>query len=394
MPSSELYDGREQTQVKHFILRQYLQRLAYKKGYYGRYLNYVDCFAGPWQNVSEQLDDTSPMIAINELRAVRDSLRTQNPNLEIRCLFIEKNEESCIRLREQLRHIRDVHTEVLEGEFESKIGEICHFAPKHHKSFTFFFIDPTGWTGYSLDLIRPLLIQPNSEILINFMTKDIIRFINHDRPSDIHSFDQLFGISDYRERWRHKSGLDREEAIVQTYGDLIKEAGRFEFVASTIVLHPEKDRTHFHLIYATRNIAGLQEFRNEAERAARKTQREVRFRANIRKDELRTGQMNLFTSPVGSSYLEKLEERYHLRAKDRINERLRSQTRVLFDDLEAEILQFPMTSTKEIQDWLNQLRVQGIVRFEGLAPREKTLKTKQNHYVVLQNPAPHQESLF
>ncbi len=59
-----LYKGREQTYIKHLVLRRYLQKLAYKKGWHGGTINYVDGFAGPWQQASEELKDTSPFIAI------------------------------------------------------------------------------------------------------------------------------------------------------------------------------------------------------------------------------------------------------------------------------------------------------------------------------------------
>ncbi|RMH15085.1 MAG: hypothetical protein D6696_21655 [Acidobacteria bacterium] len=51
-----LYKGREQTYVKHLVLEGYLRKLAYKWGYYGGTINYVDCFAGPWRHKSEDLE--------------------------------------------------------------------------------------------------------------------------------------------------------------------------------------------------------------------------------------------------------------------------------------------------------------------------------------------------
>ena len=68
------YEGREQTYIKHLVLRRYLQKLAYKVGSWAGTLNYVDCFAGPWQHSDDELKDTSPFIAIDELRAARDGL--------------------------------------------------------------------------------------------------------------------------------------------------------------------------------------------------------------------------------------------------------------------------------------------------------------------------------
>lgn len=46
MANEETYRGREQTLVKHFILRQYLKRFAHIVGSHWDSITYVDCFAG------------------------------------------------------------------------------------------------------------------------------------------------------------------------------------------------------------------------------------------------------------------------------------------------------------------------------------------------------------
>ncbi len=103
------YEGREQTYVKHLVLTRYLQKLAYKKGWYDGTINYVDCFAGPWQQADEELKDTSPFIAIEELRAARDGLlRHSRPPLSIRCLFIEKDPAAWQLLNQRLKGVDDI----------------------------------------------------------------------------------------------------------------------------------------------------------------------------------------------------------------------------------------------------------------------------------------------
>lgn len=54
------------------------------------------------------------------------------------------------------------------------------------------FIDPTGWTGYPLQKITPLL-KLRGEVLINFMSDHINRFIDDPRPNIAQQFDDLFG---------------------------------------------------------------------------------------------------------------------------------------------------------------------------------------------------------
>jgi hypothetical protein len=59
------YIGREQTYVKHEILRTYLTRLFMIIGRSESTINYVDCFAGPWEDETEELRSTSIGISID-----------------------------------------------------------------------------------------------------------------------------------------------------------------------------------------------------------------------------------------------------------------------------------------------------------------------------------------
>ena len=91
MRSAEEYRGREQTYLKHFFLDRYLERVAYNIGSFAPEFVYVDGFSGPWRSENEAFEDTSFMIAIRQLRAVRDGVRARfRKELKIRCLFIEK----------------------------------------------------------------------------------------------------------------------------------------------------------------------------------------------------------------------------------------------------------------------------------------------------------------
>lgn len=377
------YKDREQTYVKHFVLEKYLQKFTYKLGSVGGTLNYVDCFAGPWQHTSEDLEDTSPFIAIRELRAALEALRGRlrdkgRPPLRIRCLFIEENRERWSLLSEKLRTVQDIEVQALNGEFEDYIDAIRNFAGN---SFTFFFIDPTGWTGYPLRTIEPLLRLPKCEVLINFMTQFVSRFVDSDKPKDRESFRLLFGSEDYREQWSGLSGLDREDAIVSVYGRRVKEAGSFQFVAPSIVLDPVDDRSLFHLIYATRHIEGLRAFRNDAERPASRIQAESRWQARERRQS--PGQALLFEEPASLGYSESLQRRYHGQAQDRLMTMLRAERRVGFDRLEEEALLFPLMNEQSLKAWLNQLKAEGIVEFGGLGPRKRALKPGRGHFVVM-----------
>lgn len=394
MLDSSLYRGREQTYIKHLVLKSYLQKLAYKKGRWGGTLNYIDCFAGPWQHADDELKDTSPFIAIDELRAARDGLLEHSKKdpelrrmpLRIRCLFIERDPEAWALLSQRLEDVEDVEVEPpINGEFEGNIEAVLRFASatRTRQSFSFFFIDPTGWTGYALNTIAPVLRHQPGEVLINFMTRFVIRFIDSDRPEDIEGFTGLFASEKYRARWAGLKGLDREDAIVQAYCDRVREVGGFKYVARSTILDPLSDRTHFDLIYGTRHIEGLRVFRNDAERPAGKEQEQTRWQAHGRRRSERDGQIGLFDKPIGRSYSDELRDRYHGQARDRLMTLLEQNRRVDFDRLEEEALLFPLMNTQEVKNWLVELEGREVVKFEGLAPRGRIPQPGKNHVIVL-----------
>jgi len=58
MDEANLYEGREQTLVKHLILSKYLERFAIIIGFNWPSITYVDCFSGPWKSRSEETSKT------------------------------------------------------------------------------------------------------------------------------------------------------------------------------------------------------------------------------------------------------------------------------------------------------------------------------------------------
>ena len=87
------YSGREQTQAKHFILRRYLQALAFKVLTF-QDITYVDGFSGPWETKTENFRDSSFMIAISILLDAQKQVRERTDiSRRIRCFFSESDPE-------------------------------------------------------------------------------------------------------------------------------------------------------------------------------------------------------------------------------------------------------------------------------------------------------------
>ncbi len=147
------YFGREQTKAKHFILKRYLQALAFKVlRFYD--ITYVDGFSGPWETKTEDFIDSSFMIAIRVLKDAQEKIQTQTGRRpKIRCFFSENNRQAYAKLTSAItpfhRTEEDFEIKTYCGEFESAVSEIQKFIDR---SFPLIFIDPTGWTGYSLSV--------------------------------------------------------------------------------------------------------------------------------------------------------------------------------------------------------------------------------------------------
>jgi three-Cys-motif partner protein len=141
-------------------------------------VTYVDGFSGPWETKTENFSDSSFMIAIAVLLdAQKQILERTGVQRRIRCFFSENDPEAFAQLHEAVaqfhRPEEGFEIRTYRGKFEDAVGEIQSFVGA---SFPLIFIDPTGWTGYPFDKIKPLFARTKCEVLINFMYDFINRF--------------------------------------------------------------------------------------------------------------------------------------------------------------------------------------------------------------------------
>ncbi len=384
MSGDENYERREQTLVKHLILRRYLERFAIIVGFHWSSITYVDCFAGPWNVRSEQLKDSSFAIALEELGKARGTHSQKGKALELRCFFLEKDREAFGHLAEFARGVPDAEIGVLNGEFEDSVAEILRFIQRHRRTFPFIFIDPTGWTGFRLEVIAPLLRLNPGEVLINFMTSHIRRFLRHEGSRQ--GFIDLFGSDRVIRKVEGLSGVDLDDAIVSEYMDAVKNVGRFEYVLSAIVLHPEIERTHFHLIYGTRHPRGVEVFK-EAERIAMKEMLQVRSDAQSRRERERTGQGDLWelfgsSPPAASQYFDELRHRYLGQGRQGVLDVLERQKRLPYDQAWAKALSHPLVWESDLREWIGEWQKNGLIAVEGLQGRERVPRRGHDHVLV------------
>ena len=258
MTELEDYKGKEQTYLKHYVLENYLEKLCYIIGSsWDKQICYIDCFSGPWRSETENYKDTSIGISLKVLKEVKKGLlESQNKRVNFKAIYIEKNKQAFNELENILEKENTIETAAINDKFENAVDQILD---EVGDSFSLFFIDPIGWKGYGFNEINSILTHQPSELIINFMFDSINRFIETDKEEE--NFNKLFGGTEWKEDLNLDQTTDREKSIVNYYKSLLKEKADWNYVTNSIIPYPEKDKTYFHLLYATRHIKGLKKYK-------------------------------------------------------------------------------------------------------------------------------------
>ncbi len=265
-----IYDGREQAWIKHQLLANYLEKLLLIIGMAARAhgaieICYVDCFAGPWGDDSEQMEGTSIAISMRTMAMCRQKLAKLGVKATMRALYIERDKRAFSRLSEYLSKATPagVDSKCLEGDFLVLRESILKWCG--NTAFTFFFIDPKGWKAVGIQNLRDLLARPRSEFLINFMYD----FIN--RTASMREWQEE--ISEFLDQSvENVQALDgaspqmREASLLSTYRVGLKKAVPFQRsrfgprTAYVRVMDKDRERPKYHLVYLTSHPVGIIEF--------------------------------------------------------------------------------------------------------------------------------------
>ncbi len=197
---------------------------------------------------------------------------------KVRCFFSESNPDAFAQLQKAVTALHKPENgfeiKTYHGKFEDAVGEIRTLIGT---SFPLIFIDPTGWTGYPLDKIKPLFMYPKCEVLINFMYEFVNRFAYSDDKDIIASLDPILGGAGWLGRL--DSNLSRGLAVEKLFRETLKSAGSFDFVISTKIDETTADRPLFFITYGTKSPDGLKTFRQTEFDALRE---HAKDRANVK----------------------------------------------------------------------------------------------------------------
>ena len=299
--------------------------------------------------------------------------------------FLEKESEPFAKLERYCASIKDITIEAKNATLEDSIPAILNFVKSGGpNSFPFVFIDPKGWTGFSMDTIAPLLRLDPGEVLINFMTSHIRRFLESPQDQTQESFEKLFGSREFKNKIEGLATRDREDAAVEEYQQNLKRMGHFDFVCAALVLQPDIASTFFHLIYATRNQKGVEVFK-AIEKHAMAVQESTRAKIQqVRRVKKGGGQLELMPSDElhDASYYNSLRQRYLWKSKNSVQEALQTHGRLLYDHVWVLANSQPLTWDADLKDWIKSWEESGRLEIEGMLPRQRVPRLKSNNYLI------------
>lgn len=345
------YSGREQTKAKHFILKSYLQALAFKVLTFSN-VAYVDGFSGPWETKTQNFSDSSFMIAISALKDAQKQIQERTGvRRTIRCFFSENDPDAFAQLE---KAVAPFHTPVAGfevktflGKFEDAISDIQTFIGT---AFPLIFIDPTGWTGYPVDKIKPLFARPKCEVLINFMYDFINRFAASEDSDIIASLAPILGGDDWPKRL--DANLPRGLAVEKLFRETLKRELSLGFVVSTKIDKATAERPHFFIIYGTKSADGLKAFRQIEYDALRQHAKNRAF-ATERKKEERSKISDMFVehdAELQESGIDEIVTEQKSHATARLMEVLAIRSPIKFSAVVAGLLQSFMLRETNVKD--------------------------------------------
>ncbi len=373
----DLYRGREQAYVKHFLLSEYLETWGHKVGSHWTELAYVDGFSGPWQNIGERFEDTSFGIALGALTRARATWTGRGKPRRISAYLAEKNPVAYQNLQTAKALFPEVEIKTYLGSFIDQAPTILGAIPK--SAFAFFFIDPKGW-AIDMRQIAPLLRRPDSEVFFNFMFDLINRFAKSLDPKIAESLDLLFDDKGWRAQLDKPAPQGvlmaeyRKTVLVEAFAASLRRLGGYKHIAETTVLRPTMDRPLYSLVYGTRSPVGLEVFRNCQIKALRK-QEQARGVAKLNAAVAATNQGEMFRSLTG---LAPDSSEAFLIGEERLAEAFlrdlipTSPAMAAWRDVWPKVMERHVVGRARINQLANDMRKVGTVTFTGWGARQRS----------------------
>jgi three-Cys-motif partner protein len=324
---------------------------------------------------------------VETLRAAHIGLHdSHGRNVPIETILVESKKQAFAQLEAFAKRKTSPGCRIhaLCGEFVNQIPSINRLVRCNcFNPFRFIFLDPKGWADIPMDELKPFLSDRSCEVLINLMTRQIIRFVEEESHAE--SYQKLFGRPGVLEKLRTTAKEDRADQAVREYCRSLSRLCGFKYVSSAVILEPNEESIRYFLVYATNNFHGIEVFK-QAEMATARTQDDVRHEARLRKTQQPEFIFEL-SSPKSRLIIE-LRERYLTRAKDKVRKVLKEKTDpsgAAYETLFCEAMAFPLVTPDDLQNWIHDWIPYVRLRLAG-APNRKKPSPAVDDRVVLIDP--------
>ena len=222
---------------------------------------YIDGFAGP--GVYTKGEFGSPIIALNCLINHSQDLCNQTKT-EFIFLFIESDEMRAGILKEVIATVfpktpNNVKIYVKHANFEREMEGILDELEKNQANLapTFAFIDPFGYSGLPLHLIKRILAYPQCEVFINFAYNSINRFLDMvDTRQDL--LDNLFGTTEWQQIRDIEDPDEKNSKLTTLYMQRLQTSSKF--VTSFEMLNSTNNIAYY-LYFGTNHIRGFEQMK-------------------------------------------------------------------------------------------------------------------------------------
>lgn len=284
------------THAKHRLLSRYvaawlsiLGQGARRSGHESR-LVLVDAFAGRGRYAEGERG--SALILREIAGLVSDAGKVDAVELH----FIERNRRNYEALAAELdsRAIlagskRVIQHPPLHAPFEQAAPAIVAEIRRSQRS-SFWFVDPFGFAGLPLSIIRSILALERSEVFITFMVRDVNRFL--DQPNHQQAIARLLGLDDAdlaQVVSEVEHSISRVDALRDLYVERLKTGANAKFARSFAVAVKGVSDIVYFLVHASNDPKALREMKKASFAVSGGTHA---YRGT--RDPVNTGQLSLF----------------------------------------------------------------------------------------------------
>jgi three-Cys-motif partner protein len=256
--------SKEQSRVKTAIVTKYFDAWATvvmavqdkMKGRYGDKIAYLDLFAGPGR-----YDDgtrSTPLVILEK------AIANEKLSGRLMTIFNDKDDNNTESLQQAIDALPGIATLKYQPKVRNaEVGtEIVKLFEQMKLVPTFFFVDPWGYKGLSLQLVNAVLKDWGCDCLFFFNYNRISMGLPNELVEE--HMNALFG-RDRANRLRVKieslSPQERELEIVEELCQAIRETGK-KFVLPFRFRNEQGRRTSHHLIFVSKNFRGYEIMRD------------------------------------------------------------------------------------------------------------------------------------